>query len=304
MALALPVTVPERALLQEITFGIVLFTVIVQGSTAASVVRRAVGGCRLADRRRRRRSRDPSAPLLRRRPTGRRSRAGSPSPQTRQSSSTSSSRLTAVVTSAPTATAPWRSRRTAVASGSWPSASASAIARASSALPISHLGQVRQPREQQPGLGQGRRVRDPAGQGERERARQVGVGDRADVRPGGVHGAMDPQVGRRLQVGPIGVDRRTLRVGRHEEQVVRGELVLAQPGWRDKEAVADHGRTGCPRRRRSTRGHRAAARRPRSPRRRPRGAGRSSPPSSVIPARSTVGALTVRRGRRVSRGTL
>ena len=44
MALALPVTVPDRALLQEITFGIVLFTVIVQGSTAAAVVRRAVGG--------------------------------------------------------------------------------------------------------------------------------------------------------------------------------------------------------------------------------------------------------------------
>lgn len=44
MALALPVTVPERTLLQEITFGIVLFTLIVQGSTAAFVVRRAVGG--------------------------------------------------------------------------------------------------------------------------------------------------------------------------------------------------------------------------------------------------------------------
>ena len=42
MALALPVTVPERGLLQEIVFGIVLFTVIVQGSTAAFVVRRAL----------------------------------------------------------------------------------------------------------------------------------------------------------------------------------------------------------------------------------------------------------------------
>jgi len=42
MALALPVSVPERSLLQEITFGIVLFTVIVQGSTAAAVVRRSV----------------------------------------------------------------------------------------------------------------------------------------------------------------------------------------------------------------------------------------------------------------------
>ena len=43
MALALPVSVPERALLQEITFGIVLFTLIVQGTTAGLVVRRAVG---------------------------------------------------------------------------------------------------------------------------------------------------------------------------------------------------------------------------------------------------------------------
>ncbi len=43
MALALPVSVPERTLLQEITFGIVLFTLIVQGTTAGLVVRRAVG---------------------------------------------------------------------------------------------------------------------------------------------------------------------------------------------------------------------------------------------------------------------
>ena len=43
MALALPVDVPQRALLQEITFGIVLFTLLVQGSTAGFVVRRAVG---------------------------------------------------------------------------------------------------------------------------------------------------------------------------------------------------------------------------------------------------------------------
>jgi CPA1 family monovalent cation:H+ antiporter len=43
MALALPVSVPERALLQQITFGIVLFTLIVQGMTAGAVVRRTVG---------------------------------------------------------------------------------------------------------------------------------------------------------------------------------------------------------------------------------------------------------------------
>ena len=44
MALALPASVPERALLQQITFGIVLFTLVVQGMTAGAVVRRAVGG--------------------------------------------------------------------------------------------------------------------------------------------------------------------------------------------------------------------------------------------------------------------
>jgi CPA1 family monovalent cation:H+ antiporter len=42
MALALPITIPQRDLLQEITFGIVLFTVIVQGSAAAEIVRRNV----------------------------------------------------------------------------------------------------------------------------------------------------------------------------------------------------------------------------------------------------------------------
>ncbi len=40
MALALPAGVPERVLLQEITFGIVLFTLLVQGATAGLVVRR------------------------------------------------------------------------------------------------------------------------------------------------------------------------------------------------------------------------------------------------------------------------
>ncbi len=43
MALALPATVPERALLQQITFGIVLFTLIVQGMTAGALVKRTVG---------------------------------------------------------------------------------------------------------------------------------------------------------------------------------------------------------------------------------------------------------------------
>jgi CPA1 family monovalent cation:H+ antiporter len=42
MALALPVGTPERILLQEITFGIVLFTLLVQGTTAGIVVRRMI----------------------------------------------------------------------------------------------------------------------------------------------------------------------------------------------------------------------------------------------------------------------
>lgn len=39
LALSLPADLPDRALLQGITFGIVLFTVVVQGSTAGRVVR-------------------------------------------------------------------------------------------------------------------------------------------------------------------------------------------------------------------------------------------------------------------------
>jgi CPA1 family monovalent cation:H+ antiporter len=41
MALALPVDVPQRALLQEITFGAVLFTLLVQATTIGRVVERA-----------------------------------------------------------------------------------------------------------------------------------------------------------------------------------------------------------------------------------------------------------------------
>ena len=41
-ALSLPVDVPQRDLLQGVTFGIVLFTLLVQGPTAGLVVRRAV----------------------------------------------------------------------------------------------------------------------------------------------------------------------------------------------------------------------------------------------------------------------
>jgi CPA1 family monovalent cation:H+ antiporter len=38
MALALPATMPQRALLQDITFGVVLFTLLAQGTTIARVV--------------------------------------------------------------------------------------------------------------------------------------------------------------------------------------------------------------------------------------------------------------------------
>jgi Na+:H+ antiporter len=43
MALSLPADFPERALLQQITFGVVLFTLFVQGTTADRVVARAIG---------------------------------------------------------------------------------------------------------------------------------------------------------------------------------------------------------------------------------------------------------------------
>lgn len=42
MALSLPLDFPQRTLLQEITFGIVLFTLLVQGSTVELVIRRFV----------------------------------------------------------------------------------------------------------------------------------------------------------------------------------------------------------------------------------------------------------------------
>jgi CPA1 family monovalent cation:H+ antiporter len=42
MALSLPADIPQRALLQEITFGVVLFTLLVQGTTVGRVVDRAV----------------------------------------------------------------------------------------------------------------------------------------------------------------------------------------------------------------------------------------------------------------------
>jgi CPA1 family monovalent cation:H+ antiporter len=43
MALSLPADLPDRALLQEITFGVVLFTLLVQGTTVGQVVDRALG---------------------------------------------------------------------------------------------------------------------------------------------------------------------------------------------------------------------------------------------------------------------
>ena len=43
MALSLPADIPQRDLLQEITFGVVLFTLLVQGTTVGQIVDRAVG---------------------------------------------------------------------------------------------------------------------------------------------------------------------------------------------------------------------------------------------------------------------
>jgi monovalent cation:H+ antiporter, CPA1 family len=43
MALALPANLPQRDLLQEITFGVVLFTLLVQGTTVGRIVARAAG---------------------------------------------------------------------------------------------------------------------------------------------------------------------------------------------------------------------------------------------------------------------
>jgi CPA1 family monovalent cation:H+ antiporter len=43
MALSLPADVPERGLLQEITFGVVLFTLLVQGTTVGRVIDRTIG---------------------------------------------------------------------------------------------------------------------------------------------------------------------------------------------------------------------------------------------------------------------
>jgi NhaP-type Na+/H+ or K+/H+ antiporter len=42
MALSLPGDVPQRDLLQEITFGVVLFTLLFQGTTIGRVVDRAL----------------------------------------------------------------------------------------------------------------------------------------------------------------------------------------------------------------------------------------------------------------------
>lgn len=42
MALSLPTDFPQRALLQQVTFGVVLFTLVVQGTTAEAAVRRFV----------------------------------------------------------------------------------------------------------------------------------------------------------------------------------------------------------------------------------------------------------------------
>ena len=61
LALSLPADLPQRALLQTIVFGIVLFTLLVQGTTGIAVVRRVRGhGDRSTARVRRRPIRRPS----------------------------------------------------------------------------------------------------------------------------------------------------------------------------------------------------------------------------------------------------
>ena len=42
MALSLPIDIPQRDLLQEITFGVVLFTLLVQGTTVGWVIDRTI----------------------------------------------------------------------------------------------------------------------------------------------------------------------------------------------------------------------------------------------------------------------
>ena len=51
MALSLPADIPQRALLQEITFGVVLFTLLVQGTTVGRVVDRTIGAGRRPENR-------------------------------------------------------------------------------------------------------------------------------------------------------------------------------------------------------------------------------------------------------------
>jgi CPA1 family monovalent cation:H+ antiporter len=43
MALSLPADIPQRALLQEITFGVVLFTLLIQGTTIGWLIDKAIG---------------------------------------------------------------------------------------------------------------------------------------------------------------------------------------------------------------------------------------------------------------------
>ena len=63
MALSLPADIPQRDLLQEITFGVVLFTLLVQGTTVGRVVDRTIGADAGAVRRGRARGRTRGARL-------------------------------------------------------------------------------------------------------------------------------------------------------------------------------------------------------------------------------------------------
>ena len=111
--------------------------------------------------------------------------------------------------------------------------------------------QERQAGQEQGGLGQGRRIRDLAGQRQRHRRGQVGVGHRPDVGPRRVDREVDRQVRRRA--APAARDRLTVRVIEPDDDEVVGRRARPCAGRSASRAGGPHpgGRTCCPRRRRS-----------------------------------------------------
>ena len=122
--------------------------------------------------------------------------------------------------------------------------------RPAPALPELPERQERQARQEERRLGQGRGIRDLAGERQRHRRRQVGVGHRADVRARRVDREVDRQVGGRGQ--PARRDRLRAPGGRARRR--RGRPPRARPcaGRSGSPAGGRHraGPRGCPRRRR------------------------------------------------------